>query len=91
MTDRVMDLTGKMVKVGDTIAYAATDGRSAGLRVGKVTEIVDAHQKVEKHWTRDVPLKIRVLVDQSSGYWAPEKPVLIEAGFRRFVLVEEAK
>lgn len=90
VTDRVFDLRNEMVKVGDTIAYAATDGRSSGLRVGKVIEIVSEHQKFdswdkEKEYPRTVPLKIRVLVDQSSGYWAPEKPVLIEAGFRRFV------
>ena len=86
MSDFVLDLEDRVVRVGDRIAYAATDGRSAGLRTGKVTEIVPEHEKPESYgYTRKVPTKIRVKVDKSSGYWAPEKPVLIEAGFKRFV------
>lgn len=86
MSDFVLDLDDKEVRVGDRIAYAATDGRSAGLRTGEVTEIVWAHEKEESYgYKRKVPTKVRVLVEKSSGYWAPEKPVLIEAGFKRFV------
>lgn len=80
-----LDLTGRPVVVGDRIAYAATDGRSSGLRVGKITEIVEAHQKVEKYWTTEVPTKLRVEVEVSSGFVTIGKPVLIEAGFKRFV------
>ena len=92
MADFVLDLEDRVVHVGDRIAYAATDGRSSGLRTGKVTDIIPAHTKYdskaderEGRWGREVPTKIKVQVDKSSGYWAPEKPVLIEAGFKRFV------
>ena len=88
----VEDLRGFMVKAGDTFAYAATDGRSAGMRIGKVIEIVGAHEKSHKYkgeylYTTKAPTKLRVEVERSSGYWAPAKPVLIEAGFKRFVKV----
>jgi hypothetical protein len=91
LSDFVLDLEDRVVRVGDRIAYAATDGRSSGLRTGTVTAIIPAHTKYaskadeREGWGRDVPAKIRVQVDKSSGYWAPEKPVLIEAGFKRFV------
>lgn len=89
----IEDLRGNFVRVGDRIAYAATDGRSAGMRVGTVIEIVRAHEKPHKYkgeylYTTKVPTKLRVSVDVSSGYWAPEKPVLIEAGFKRFVRLD---
>lgn len=90
MSETILDLSGNVVEVGDRIAYAATDGRSAGLRVGRVSEIVLAHEKFDswdthEEYPRKVPTKLRVLVEKSSGYWAPEKPVLIEARFQRFV------
>lgn len=90
----VPDLRGTPVGVGDTIVYGATDGRSAGLRIGKVTEIVwkrevyhdwDNEQQFSK---RQIPTKLRVEVEVSSGYGTPEKPVLIEAGFKRFVKLD---
>lgn len=84
--DFVRDLLGTQVVVGDEIVYGATDGRSGGIRVGKVTEIVAAHEKSESYgYTRKVPCKLRVEVTASSGYWAPGKPVLIEVGLKRFV------
>ena len=87
----VEDLRGVFVKEGDTIAYAATDGRSGGLRVGLVLEVIPAHTK-HKKWGSDtypveVPAKIKVAVQASSGYWAPEKPTLIQASFKRFVRI----
>lgn len=81
----VPDLRGVFVKAGDTIAYAATDGRSGGLRVGTVLEIVPAHPSPNGY--SEVPTKLRVSVDHSSGYWAPEKPTLIQASFKRFVRI----
>lgn len=90
MTETVEDLDGKQVGVGDRIAYAATDGRSSGLRVGTVLEVVQAHKKDhivrgELYWSTDVPTKLRVSVESSSGYGTPSKPTLIEASFKRFV------
>jgi hypothetical protein len=86
----VPDLRGNPVAVGDTIVYGATDGRSAGMRIGKVTEIVWAHEKMDYAWSYStkVPTKLRVEVEISSGFWAPSKPVLIEAGFKRFVKLD---
>lgn len=93
MTEEVTDLRGTPVKVGDTIVYGATDGRSAGLRIGKVIEIVWAHTKEhivrgELYWTTDVPTKLKVQVEHNSGYCKIEKPTLIEAGFKRFVKLD---
>lgn len=90
MITEVEDLRGVFVKVGDTIAYAATDGRSGGMRVGTVLEIIPEHKKPEswgKEYFRTVPTKIKVAVGASSGYWAPEKPTLIQASFKRFVRI----
>lgn len=84
MTVEVPDLRGDLVKVGDTIAYAATDGRSGGLRVGEVIAIVPSR---EGEYGNTIPTKLKVSVDHSSGYWAPEKPTLITASFKRFVKV----
>lgn len=86
----VVDLDGKRVIVGDRIAYAATDGRSAGLRIGKVIEIRAAHKKPRVYdgevlYESAVPVKLRVEVQENTGYGKPEKPTLIEAGFKRFV------
>lgn len=88
--DWVPDLDGKRVIAGMRIAYAATDGRSSGLRIGKVVEIVAARLSFyrwdkEKEYPNKVPCKLRVEVQESSGYGTPSKPVLIEAGFKRFV------
>lgn len=84
----VEDLRGVFVKVGDTIVYGATDGRSAGMRIGKVIEIVWGHEKPESYgYTRKVPTKLRVEVEISSGYGIPAKPTLIEASFKRFVRI----
>lgn len=85
----VPDLRGDYVKVGDTIAYAATDGRSGGIRVGKIISIKEAHTKDDKYWGEGhkVPTKIRVDVAFSSGYWTPGKPTIIDASLKRFVKV----
>jgi hypothetical protein len=85
--EEVEDLRGVFVKVGDTIAYAATDGRSGGLRVGTVLEIIPEHDNPEAPWVGKTPTKIRVEVSASSGYWAPAKPTLIQASFKRFVRI----
>lgn len=80
----VQDLRGDWVKVGDTIAYAATDGRSGGIRVGKVIEIVPAH---ESKWGNEIPPKLKVDVGFSSGYWVPGKPTVIDSTLKRFVKI----
>lgn len=85
--DFVVDLDGNEVRVGDRVAYAAVDGRSGGLRIGKVLEIRAAHVKHEKHWDSDVPCKLRVDVEKSTGYGGTEKPTLIHVSFRRFVKI----
>lgn len=84
----VPDLRGNPVGVGDTIAYAVTAGRSGAMRIGKVIEIVWAHEKVERYWKDNVPTKLRVEVSESSSYGKPSKPVLIEAGFKRFAKLD---
>ena len=82
----VEDLQGKRVHVGDRIAYAVTEGRSANIRIGKVVEIVWEHEKVSKHWTATVPTKLRVQVEKSAfGSLYSDKPTLIQASFKRFV------
>jgi hypothetical protein len=82
-TDYVLDLDNKPVVVGDRVAYAAVDGRSSALRLGKVIEIRAAHKK-DKY--TDVPVKLRIEVEVSSGYKVTA-PVLIEAGMQRFVKI----
>lgn len=87
----VLDLNDEQVEVGDTIAYAVVQGRSANLRIGKIIEIVWAHDKFDK-WDKEkkyptkVPTKLRVQVEKSAfgSLWS-DKPTLIEAGFKRFV------
>lgn len=87
--DYVEDLQGVKVVVGDTIAYAAIDGRSANLRIGTVIEIIPKHKKYDKwdadrqHGT-DVPTKVRVEVSKSA-FSSIDKPALIQANFKRFV------
>jgi hypothetical protein len=86
----VPDLRGDYVKAGDTIAYAVTQGRSGQLRIGKVIEIVWEHDSfdrwdLEKEYPSTVPTKLRVQVESSAFGGNPERPTLIEAGFKRFV------
>jgi hypothetical protein len=88
----VPDLRGDLVGVGDTIAYAATDGRSSGLRLGKVIEVIESRVTYsvwdkDKEFGRKQPTKLRVEVDYSTDYGTPVKPVLIAAGLKRFVKV----
>lgn len=96
MTTEVPDLRGDLVKVGDTIAYAATDGRSGGMRVGKVVEIVPPRNTFdrwdkEKEYPNKQPTKIKVSVDYTSGLYSgvEGKTTTIQAGFKRFVKVAE--
>lgn len=87
----VEDLQNKEVRVGDRIAYAVTVGRSANVRIGKVVEIVWAHDSFErwdkeKEYPNQVPTKLKIAVEKSSfGSLYSDKPTLIEAGFKRFV------
>lgn len=80
----VPDVRGDYVMVGDHIAYGAVDGRSGMIRVGKIIEIVSG--KVDSYGDA-IPTKLRVDVEYSSGWGKPEKPVLIQASFKRFVKV----
>jgi hypothetical protein len=88
--DYVLDLEGKQVVVGDRVAYAAIDGRSANMRIGSVVEIRPKHERfdswdVEQKYGTEVPCKVRISVEKSAFAGAPEKPVLIQADFKRFV------
>ncbi len=87
--DYVKDLRGEQVVVGDTIAYAAVDGRSANLRIGTVIEIVPervTHDRwdTEKKYGTMKPCKVRVEVTKSA-FSGIDKPALIQADFKRFV------
>ena len=88
--DYVFDLDNKVTKVGDRLAYAAIDGRSSALRIGKLIEIRVAHVKYdswdkEKRHGNDVPVKLRIEVEMDNQGHKMSKPVLIEAGMKRFV------
>lgn len=89
--DYVVDLDNKRAIVGDRVAYAVTDGRSGAMRLGKIIEIRETHDTFsrwdkEKEYPNKVPTKLRIEVQESTGYWGtPAKPVLIEAGLKRFV------
>lgn len=87
----VEDLTGEPVEVGDMIAYAATDGRSGGIRVGTVLKIIPERvtTDADKYWGagHTVPTKLQVEVSHSSGYCKPGKPTLIDTTLKRFVKV----
>lgn len=87
MSDFVLDLDDKEVRVGDRIAYSVTEGRSACVRIGKVAEIVWEHTKTSHYrGEHQVPTKLKVQVEKSSfGRLYSDKPTLIEAGFKRFV------
>ena len=87
--DYVKDLRGEKVVVGDTIAYAVTEGRSGNLRIGTLIEIVPEHVKYSK-WDTDKeygdtrPCKLRIEVEKSA-FSSISKPSLIQADFKRFV------
>ena len=89
----VEDLRGEPVAVGDTIAYAAHDGRSTGMRIGTVLEIVEAGRRPSKYLKayKDYPTLLRVQVVQASH--DPRAKVrnrtisLIHADMQRFVKV----
>lgn len=87
--DYVKDLRGETVVVGDTIAYAVTEGRSGNLRIGTVIEIVPVKTKYyswddEKEHGSETPSKLRVQVTKSA-FSSIDKPSLIQANFKRFV------
>jgi hypothetical protein len=88
VAEAVQDLLGNDVKVDDVIVYAATDGRSAGLRIGTILKITPAVES-ERRYDRK-PAKIQVKVHQSTGYWAPEKPTTIDSSLKRFLLLRAA-
>jgi len=88
MSEKVQDLLGNDVQAGDVIVYAATDGRSAGLRIGTVEKITPAVK--HQDWFHQKPAKVRVKVHQSTGYYAPEKPTTIDASLKRFLLLRAA-
>ena len=88
MPESVKDLLGNDVSVGDQIVYAATDGRSAGLRIGTVLKITPAVESARSYERK--PAKIQVQVHQSTGYWAPEKPTTIDSSLKRFLLLRAA-
>ncbi len=83
MVDRFLDaptdVRGVPILVGNTIAYAALAGRSAVIRVGVVTAIVEAKASM---WTSALTTKIKVRVtnpgDVHSG---PEIGKIITLGF----------
>jgi len=93
----VEDLRGEPVAVGDTIAYAAHDGRSTGMRIGTVLEIVEAGRRpIEGRNNlpteyKDHPTMVRVQVHHASH--DPRAKVrnrtisLIHADMQRFVKV----
>ena len=89
MSDFVLDLDDREVRVGDRIAYSVTEGRSACVRIGIVVDIVWKHEKPAwkgSDYMHTVPTKLRVQVEKSSfGSLYSDKPTLIEAGFKRFV------
>lgn len=93
MSTTVEDMLGNQVGEGDQIVYGATDGRSAGLRLGTVKKITPAG-KVPYYkgsdYLVDKPAKITVEVHKSTGYWTPGKPTVIDASLKRFLLLRAA-
>jgi hypothetical protein len=78
----VRDLDGKLVEVGDRIAYSAADGDSAGLRIGVVRAIVET----EPHYHFQSPaVKLKVEVDLTSGWSLPSRATTIAVARRTFV------
>lgn len=89
MTIEVPDIRGDLVTAGDTIAYAATDGRSGGMRIGKVVKIVPARMVEEYGVSRKKPARITVSVDFTSSIYnrAQGTNTSIDASLKRFVKV----
>jgi hypothetical protein len=93
MSTIIEDLRGEAVAVGDTIAYAAHDGRSTGMRIGTVLEIVEAGRRPSKHLKayRDVPTMLKVRVEHSnrddSAKVRARSISVIHADMKRFVKV----
>lgn len=93
----VEDLRGETVEVGDTIAYAAHDGRSTGMRIGTVLEIVEAGRRPMKTLRsvptqyKDHPTMLRVQVAHANHDPRAKKRnrnvSLIHADMQRFVKV----
>ena len=87
MSLEVADLRGDLVGAGDTIAYAATDGRSSAMRVGKILEVIEPHIKKEYGFEHTVSVKLRVEVEYTTGFSRAKRPVVIDPSFKRFVKV----
>ena len=68
------DIVGRDLEVGDRIAYATSQSNSVEMKIGTITELVMSKKVAD--WQTPSP-KIRVQVEQTSGYLPPEKPVLI--------------
>lgn len=85
----IYDLRGTEVVVGDTIAYAATDGRSDGLRVGKIVKITPAYEKEQYGVMMKKNTRLSVSVDYSSSIYRRAQGVntSIDASLKRFVKV----
>ena len=83
----IVDLDDIVVDVGDRIAYAVRDGDRAGMRIGEVVEIIPAVES--KSWYDRRPPKLRVKVERSTGYNIPDRPTLIEANVRKFVVIDK--
>jgi len=76
----VKDVTGRELKPGQRVVYAAVDGRSAAIRFGTVVEIVPPNPK-----TWQPTEKCRVQVDKkASKQWGRS----ISSGFERPVLLQ---
>lgn len=79
--------------VGDTIAYAAHDGRSTGMRIGTVLEIVEAGRRFSKYLKtyKDYPTMVKVRVSlanrDTSAKITSRDISLIHADMQRFVKV----
>lgn len=67
------DITGQNLNVGDRIAYATSQSNSVEMKLGTIVELV----QTISYNDRVIP-KIRVQVEETSGYRAPAKPVLLE-------------
>lgn len=73
------DITGQPLAVGDRVAYATSQSNSVEMKLGVITELVETVPKYE--W-ESVVHKIRVQVEETSGYRPPKKPVLIAKLYR---------
>jgi len=81
-SERVADVTGRAVKVGDRIAAAFREGNVAELRVGHVTGFGERNYY-------GVPRRV-VAVDweDGSGYGRPQSSSIF-ADLQRFVVIAE--